>query len=198
MTSRTTQALAALLPTGYAWPRDPASVWMRVIEGLAGSFDELQGVTEQATNEWLPHATHTRLAEWEAATGLPDDCFGPTQTYAARQARLVARLRGPSGAYADSSPGALGAIEAVVAHMGFTATAHYNTRFRCGRDRCGRRLGTNNGKLYLMVATASTPFRVGTSRTGERLVEVPPDVAEMTCAVERFVPARFELNVIYL
>jgi uncharacterized protein YmfQ (DUF2313 family) len=166
---------------------------LKILGGLAGALHEHHAWTQQATLEWLPHGTHTRLEEWEAATGLPDPCFGPTQTMEARRGRLLSRLRGPSGFYADSSPSALGAIETVIANMGFSATAHYNTRFRCGRDRTGRRLGRNDGVLHVMVDAPSTPFRVGTSRVGRRLIEVPPDVSEMHCALEKYVPARFEL-----
>ena len=192
------QALAYLLPQGFAWPRDPDSVWMRLLGGVADAFDELDAFTNQAVAEWLPHSTHTRLAEWEEATNLPDACFGPTQTYVDRQARVLARLRGPSGEYADSSPAALSAYEAFCRNLGFEATAHYNTRFRCGRDRVGRRLGTNDGVLHVLVTVDQTPFRVGTNRVGDRLVKRPPGVDEMACALEHIVPARYELNVVFV
>jgi hypothetical protein len=35
------QALATLLPTGYAWPREPSSTLMRVLLGVALAFDNL-------------------------------------------------------------------------------------------------------------------------------------------------------------
>jgi len=196
--SRFTQALAALLPQGFAWPRDPASVWMRVLSGVAALFEEHHDWVQQATREWLPHATHTRLEEWEEATGLPDPCFGPTQTYAARQARLVARLRGPSGAYDDSSPAAPGAMTALIGTLGYVATVQHNTRFRCHRDRCGGRLGRTDGVLHLFIAgVTSQPLRVGAGRAGARLITRPPEIGEMTCALEHFLPARFELDVIF-
>ena len=118
MSQRFAQALAYLLPPGAAWPRDPSSVWMRVIFGLAAALDELHRFTHQAVAQWQPHSTGTRLVEWEEATGLPDGCFGVTQTVEQRQARLLARLRGFQGAYPDSSPAALAGLEAFAAALG--------------------------------------------------------------------------------
>lgn len=195
--SRFSQALATLLPTGYAWPRTPDSTWMRLLEGLAGSFEELHDGTGQAAREWLPHATRTRLAEWEEACGLPDPCFGADQTTAVRQAAVLARLRRPDGAYADSGSATLATIEAAVAQLGYTATAHYNTRMRCGRDRVGRRVGRTDGKLYVVVVDTGVDFSVGVDRVGTRLVTRPNSAAQIACAIEGLVPARFEINVIF-
>ena len=194
--SKYAQALAQLLPTGYAWPRDPDAVWMRVIDGVAASFEELDAVVEQAASEWLPHATRTRLDEWEEATGLPDPCFGAEQVYAARQARLVARLRGPRGVFDDSSTAAIAAIEAVCTSMGYPATVTYNTRMRVGRDRVGDRMGSNTGVLNVFITAVETPFRVG-ARAGGRLMVRPNDVVELSCALANYVPARFELGFVF-
>lgn len=175
------QALAHLLPPGAAWPRDPSSVWMRLVEGVAGALDELHQFTAQAVGEWQPHTTRTRLAEWEEAAGLPDACFGAAQTEADRRARLLARLKGFAGAYADTSPAALAAIVAFCAAIGFTLTGRYNTPFRVRRDRCGRRLGANDGRVYLFVPVA---------RAGE--------AAQLTCALDRVLPARFVLTLVFV
>ncbi len=190
------QSLSYLLPQGYAWPRDPNSTLMKVLSGLAALFSDLHTWTLNQTNEWLPHLTHTRLEEWEAATGLPDPCFGPEQEYEARRGRLLARLRGPTGFYPDSSPAAPGAIEAVCESFGFPADVHYNTPFRVGRDRVGRRLGVLDGILYVLIDTPSTPFRVGRSRVSDRLIDRPPEAEQLACALEAYVPARFQLNIV--
>ncbi len=194
--SRFAQALACLLPTGWAWPRDLASVWMRLIAADAAGLQEHHDLVQQATQEWLPHATRTRLEEWEEATGLPDACQAAGQTYEARRAAVLARLRGHLGYYTDSSPAALANIEAVCAALGLTATVHRNWPFRVGRNRCGDRLGANDGKLYLVVAGTDEPFRVGRDRVGMRLVARPAGVVELACALEAMVPARYELVVV--
>ena len=191
------QALAHLLPQGAAWPRDAGSVWMRLIGGLAAAFDELHGFTQQAVAEWQPHSTHTRLAEWEEAVGLPDGCFGATQTEPARKTRVLARLRGFQGVYADSSPASLGAIEAFCLGLGYTVVARYNTPSRVGRDRVGSRLGRLDGRLHVIAAVTSVPSRCG-DRVTARLVVHLPDVSEMACALDRVVPARFALNMVFV
>lgn len=178
--SKFAQALAHLLPEGAAWPRDTGSVWMRLLAGLAAMLDELHQVTHQAVAEWLPHSTRTRLAEWEEASGLPDGCFGATQIEADRRARLLARLRGFQGAYFDSSPASLATIEAFCAALGFTVTARYNLPFRVGH-RCGRRLGANDGRLYLVLPVARAA-----------------DAPGLLCALERVVPARFALITVFV
>lgn len=193
------QALAHLLPQGYAWPRDPASVWMRLLRGVAGSFSEHHDFVQQTAAEWLPQTTHTRLAEWEAAVDLPDPCFGPLQTESERRAALLARLRGHQGAYEDSSPAAPGAIEAYCAAIGVTATVTYRRPFRVGQ-RVGGRLGANDGQLFIQVtgtpSAAPEPFRVGRDRVSRRLVERAPEIERLTCALERVVPARFRIVVL--
>lgn len=191
------QALAALLPQGYAWPRDPSSTLMRLLAGSAAALKEFDAVTTQATVEWLPQATKARLAEWEDAVGLPDQCFGPSQTVDARRGRVLSRLRGPSGYYSDSSPACLGALEAICINLGYPAQATYNYPFRCGRDRIGRRLGQLDGRLYVRMTVQSTRFRVKVNRSKDRLVARPPEVAELACYLQKYAPARFQLNVIF-
>lgn len=192
---RFTQALAALLPTGYAWPRDPSSVLMRVLRGVAGSFAQLHAFSDATAAEWWPHWTRTRLAEWEAAVGLPDPCFGADQLFDDRQRRVVAKLRGPTGAYVDSSPAAPGAIEAICRSAGYEASVHYHTPFRAGRDRVARRLGQLDGRLYVHISVVTRPFRVG-NRVGARLATRPPEVAQLACFLERCVPARYALQIV--
>lgn len=198
MTTRSAfeQALAHLLPQGAAWPRDAQSVWMRLLAGVAANFAELHDWTLQATREWLPQATRTRLAEWEAATGLPDPCLGPLQEPEARRAAVLARLRGYQGVYADSSPAALGGIQAFINALGVPAQVHYRSPLRVGRDRAGHRLGSNDGRLYVLLANGTvTRFRVRTNRVGQRLATRPAGAAQLACALEAVVPARFEIVV---
>jgi uncharacterized protein YmfQ (DUF2313 family) len=191
------QALQHLLPTGYAWPRDPDSVLMRLMGGLAAAFSDLDALTEAAMVAWLPQATNTRLEEWEAAVGLPDACFGAAQTVEARRGRVLSRLRGPAGPYADSSLASLGALEAICSNLGYPAVATYNHPFRCGRDRVGRRLGRLDGQLYVRMRVHSPTFRVGINRVGDRLVARPAEVGQLACYLQAYAPARYQLNVIF-
>ena len=192
------QALAHLLPTGWAWPRDPDSTVMRVLAGVAASFADLHDFTTATQQQWLPHLAGPRLPEWEEATGLPDACFGVVQTDDRRRQLLLARLRGPELAYADSSPAAPGAIEAICATLGYSATVRYNVPFRAGRDRCGNRLGRLSGVLNVLVTTESTRLRVGAGRVGDHLITRTLTDAQLECCLQRVVPARYQLNVVYL
>lgn len=189
------QALAYLLPTGFAWPRDPNSTLMCVFRGVAGLFDEFHRYIDECVRQWQPATTVTRLAEWEEATDLPDRCFGAEQDLQTRRRLLLARLRGPELAYVDSSPAAPGAIAAICATLGYTVEVFYNVPFRVGRNRVGDRLGALDGVLYVRVIVATEPFRVGQNRVGDRLVAVAQDLAPLECYLRRIVPARYAINV---
>jgi uncharacterized protein YmfQ (DUF2313 family) len=192
------QALAALLPTGFAWPRDPNSTLMRVVKAKAEGLGQLHEFTRMTADQWQPHQAVTRLAEWEEATSLPDACFGTDQDMAMRRKLLLARLRGPELAYPDSSPASPGAIVAICAWLGYPlVTVAYNTPFRCGM-RVGRRLGALDGKLWITVTIQSAPFRVGVSRVGDRLLQGTLNGGELACYLQRVVPARYSVNVIFV
>lgn len=191
------QALAALLPTGFAWPRDPNSTLMRVVKARAEGLGQLHEFTRMTAAQWQPHQTVTRLAEWEESTGLPDACFGTNQDEPTRRKLLLSKLRGPVLEYADSSPASPGALEAICAWLGYQAVVRYNTPFRCGM-RVGRRLGALDGKLWITVTIQSTRFRVGVSRVGERLRSGTLNGGELACYLQRVVPARYSVNVIFI
>jgi uncharacterized protein YmfQ (DUF2313 family) len=185
------QALAQLLPTGFAWPREASSTLMRVLRGMAGSFDELHETTHQIVRQWQPATTVNRLAEWEAATGLPDACFGNDQPVDLRRRLLLLRLRGADLPFDDSSPAAPRVIEALCLSFGYPATVAYNTPFRCGH-RVGRRLGRLDGRLYITLTLPGGRFRVGQNRIGDRLIDGATG-HELVCLLKRVLPARFEL-----
>lgn len=190
------QALAYLLPTGFAWPRDPKSTLMRVLRGVAAVFDELHRYILECVRQWQPHTAVTRLAEWEEAAGLPDPCFGPEQTPALRRSLLLARLRGLELPYDDSSPAAPGAIEAICAALGYTVRVFYNVPFRVGVNRVGDRLGALDGVLYVRISAGGVePFRVGQNRVGDRLVKTAVDLGPLECYLRRIVPARYAIDV---
>ncbi|MES1977564.1 MAG: putative phage tail protein [Pseudomonadota bacterium] len=192
------QSLAKLLPTGFAWPRDPASTLMRVIRGVAASFNQLHEDTHEIVRQWQPHHTVNRLTEWEEATGLPDPCFGTEQSLALRRKLLLARLRPVELYYPNSSPAAPYSIETICAWLGYVATVRYNTPFRVGVNRVGDRLGALNGRLWITVTLQTQPFRVGVNRVGDRLRIGTLNGGELACYLQRIVPARFEVNVIFV
>jgi uncharacterized protein YmfQ (DUF2313 family) len=189
------QALSFLLPTGFAWPRDPDSTLMRVLRGVAGMFDEFHRFTAECVRQWQPHTAVARLAEWEEATGLPDKCFGPNQDEQTRRKHLLSRLRGPELAFPDSSPAAPESIASMCAALGYEVSVFYNVPFRVGRNRVGDRLGVLNGVLYVRVNVGVEPFRVGRNRVGERLVRTALELGPLECYLRRIVPARYAIDV---
>lgn len=193
-----TQSLSHLLPVGFAWPRDEESVLMSTLHGVAGAFAELDEFITATVFQWQPLTTTLRLAEWEEATGLPDQCFGNDQSEALRRQLLLQRLRPVDLPYEDSSPAAPDVIASFCAAIGYAGvTVSYNWPFRVGR-RVGGRMGALNGVLNVNVPTDSTPFRVGRNRVGDRLVHRVGVGPELECYLNRIVPARFQINVIYL
>lgn len=163
------QALASLLPTGYAWPRDPSSTLMRVLRGLAAALSVQHEFARSTALDWMPHQTTTRLVEWEEACGLPCDCMEPDQSLARRKAMLLATLRGAVGSYGDSSPAAPGAIAALAAGVGYEATVAYNTPMRVGVSCVGSPLGALDGQLYVTVKVEQEPMCVGLGTVGSPL-----------------------------
>ena len=123
----------------------------------------------------------------------------PTEaaTRTLRRKLLLSRLRGPVLAYSNSSPACTGAIVAICAGLGYVASVAYNLPFRCGVNRVGDRLGALDGKLYVTVTLQSKAFRVGTSRVGQRLLEGQLNGGELACYLQRVIPARFQLNMIF-
>lgn len=188
------ESLQGLLPQGFAWPRHPDSVWMRLIrseaEQLAQHTDDVYAMVRQ----WQPHTTVARLAEWEDSCGLPDKCLGPNQSEAERRQTLLSTLRGLELPLADSSFAAPQVIEAECARLGYDVTVRYNWPMRVGGP-VGAELGGLNGQLYIIVSASSEPMRVGLARVGDRLVDRDLPAADLLCVLERLVPARFAINL---
>ncbi len=193
--SKFTQALAHLLPTGFAWPRHGDSVVMRWVAGVGGAYEEFERFAVQTYQQWLPHRTCSRLEEWEAALGLPDPCTGYVDDPVLRQALMLARLRGFTFAYPDSSPAATGNIEAMCAALGYTVECWYDELFRVERDGVCDRLGTP-GALYVSMSSMCEPMRVGVDGVDHRLVECTAEPSILMCLLQRLVPARFEINLL--
>ena len=190
------ESLQGLLPQGFAWPRHPDSVWMRLLrseaEQLAQHTDDVHAMVRQ----WQPHTTVARLAEWEESCGLPDACLGPDQSESQRRQTLLSTLRGPLLPFDDSSLAAPGVIQDACAALGYDVTVRYNWPMRVG-DVSGGELGALSGQLHVIVSVTSAPMRVGLGRAGDLLVDRDLPGADIQCALARIVPARFSINVVF-
>lgn len=94
--------LAALLPTGLAWPREPDSTLQRLLAGWAESFARLDARAQELVSESDPRQAQALLPDWARVAGVPDACVDDAPTSDALRAQLLRRLTGlnsPTPAY---------------------------------------------------------------------------------------------------
>lgn len=110
--------LQALLPQGFAWPRQADAALTKLLLAWADEMARIDGRATDLVDEADPRTTAELLADWERVAGLPDLCVAAlvgTQTTAQRRAALVAKLTtigGQSAAY----------YIALAASLGYTIT----------------------------------------------------------------------------
>jgi len=125
-------ALANLLPTGPAWPRDQDGVLMRLQAGLAevwgGKVDPR--AADLLEREADPRVTFELLPDWERAFGLPDACVDEPLTIGDRQRALVERMTTEGG---QSRPFFI----ELAARLGYTIRIREFAPFMCGISQCG-------------------------------------------------------------
>ena len=178
-----TQALAALLPEGGAWPRDPASTLMLLLQGLASELERLDGRAALLLQETDPAATAELLADWERMVGLPDPCVTQAQTVAERRLALEGRLTsvgGQSRAF----------FIALAERLGYAITIDEFTSAGAATAAGISFTGDEWAHIWRVNVPATvsvTPFRVGAGSVGEPLRIWSNEVLE--CQFERFKPA---------
>ena len=125
-------ALAALLPTGPAWPREPETALMALMGGLAQIWGDPVDAraADLLERESDPRSTIELLPDWERNWGLPDPCYTGPLTIHDRQVALVARMT------------MLGAQSRqffidVAAFLGYTITITEYAPFMAGVSNCG-------------------------------------------------------------
>lgn len=125
------EALAKLLPTGPAWPRDPEADLMKYVRGIVQIFGLVDGrAADLLEIESDPRITLELLLDWERAWGLPDDCVAEPLTIGDRQIALVTKMTLLGGQsrqfFIDEA-----------AHIGYTITISEFRPFMVGIDRVG-------------------------------------------------------------
>ncbi|CAM5772025.1 hypothetical protein LMIY3S_03705 [Labrys miyagiensis] len=193
-------ALAGLLPTGPAWPRDPDSVLMRVLFGLAGVWGLVDGrAADLLERESDPRLTIEMLSDWERAFGLPDPCSIETQTYQDRINALVTKmtmLGGQSRAF----------FIAVAAQLGYDIKIVEYSPYQTGIMRVGStidadhqyrwQLGPPSIRFYWTVqlfATRWSWFRAGSGMVGiDHMLNISL-ATDLECLIRRYKPAHTEV-----
>lgn len=185
-------ALAALLPTGPAWPRDVGSVLMRLLWALAAEFARLDARAAQLLAETDPARTTELLADWEREVGLPDPCVTRTQTVAERRAALEGRLTAVGGQSRRF-------FVELAARLGYSVTIDEFTSAAAATAAGITFSGdewAHTWRVNVPVAVAVTPFRVGAGCVGEPLRAWSNEVIE--CQFKRFKPAHTRVLFAYV
>jgi uncharacterized protein YmfQ (DUF2313 family) len=216
------QAFARLLPPGAAWPRDPASVLMTVVRGLAqiwgsSGVDEASDATgttqlvdgragDLLERESDPRQTVELLPDWETAFGLPDPCFSTPVTIADRQRVLVQKmtlLGSQSRAFFTQLAG----------EIGYPIAIREFSPFMCGVSRCGDTtadeiatggsgahmrwmIGPPEIRFYWTTAVAQARlswFRCGSGQCGVDPMLLIGVPADNECIFNRWKPAHTQL-----
>ena len=177
--------LQALLPQGFAWPRQADAALTKLLLAWADELARVDGRAADLVEEADPRTTAELLADWERVAGLPDPCvaaLGVSQTAAQRRAALVAKLTtigGQSAAY----------YIALAASLGYTITVTEFSPFQAGSD-AGDAL-TNDGWRFVWQVNAPeasiVEFSAGRSSAGEPLRAWGNELLE--CVINRLKPA---------
>lgn len=195
------EALAALLPTGLAWPRERTSVLRRVVEGLAGIWGYVDGrAADLLERETDPRRTIDLLPEWETAFGLPDPCLTPTTRIDRRRKLLLQRMTLLGGQSREF-------FISVARDLGYTIDIREYAPFMCGVSRCGIRyddtglyyrwqLGPPENRFYWRVRVHNpmlTWFRTGAGRTGiDPLLDIGY-AEDLECILDRIKPGHTDI-----
>lgn len=109
------EALAALLPRGRVWPRDPDAVLQELLSGFAPVYHRTHAAAVDLLVEAFPPTAVQMLPEWEATLGLPSAYGTPPTTTEGRQQAVVAALTDTGG----QSPAY---FQQLAARLGFSIT----------------------------------------------------------------------------
>lgn len=206
------QVLADLLPWGWAWPRDPRSVLMRVFAGLAVEYSRVHGRDCALLAESYPGTAVETLTDWERITGLPDDCLPGSNSLQRRRAAVLFKLAMRGGASPDyfiylakllgynititefEDPVKL-PFRANENHAGQMLVGwNWRYPFRASLNRAGDRLWDEGyGEYWRYVWQVNAPevtmlyFRAGQSTAGEPLREWDNDI--LRCVFSKLKPA---------
>lgn len=82
------------VPLGAAWLafRLPGKRAFRLMQGIAGMFEDGWAALCALAAELNPYTTEQMITEWETAVSLPDACLWAAKTLEERRAQLVYRL----------------------------------------------------------------------------------------------------------
>ena len=186
--------LFALQPPGRALPVEPASVWGRLLDGLAQEFARAEQRADDLVRESDPREATELLPDWERVCGLPGECpIAWDSTLQARRAAVVAQLTGAGGQRAAW-------FESLAALLGLPISVTEYRPFLAGLSRCSDRLTGGHDVRFVWSVTVRGQrvmrFRCGASVSGERLLSLARR-EDLECLLRLYAPAHTILIVGY-
>jgi uncharacterized protein YmfQ (DUF2313 family) len=90
-----------LQPPGLAWNKRLQSNWAKLWLAGGDGLARLEAEVYRLLREANPLYADASLEEWEAVTGLPDECTVPGEGKDSRRAAVIAKLQRPGGQSID-------------------------------------------------------------------------------------------------
>jgi uncharacterized protein YmfQ (DUF2313 family) len=184
------EATFALAPRGLAWPRDPESIWGRLLSIVA---DERRQRHDRALTlldiESFPSTAVDLLPEWERLAGLPDPCRPAPGTLAQRRVELIDQLFG------DHAPTKELMLDLAV-KAGWDIEIHEQQDFVAGLSMAGEPVGESDFVWIVHVLGQSIEFfRAGQNAAGDVLFTFP-DISTLECVLRRAAPAHTSVHFV--
>ncbi len=179
--------LRKLLPRGRVWTREDDGTQAAVLDGLAGTSEQLDSDALTLIAAAFPATADQLLPEWDQTLGLPDPCFGPFANDVQNRQQVVAKLIGTGG---QSIPYFI----ALVATLGYTITITEFYRHTVIRDVTVPIYGEDWPYTWLVTVTGTPPPHW---HAVDDPVEDPlssyistPNETALACLLRRYAPAQ--------
>lgn len=150
-----THGLAARLPVGEIWPRDPAATLMRLVAAVAtvvALWAERAG--RFLLIEAFPPSSLDLLPDWERVLGLPEPCL-PLEDLTIDERQTIVREK------LARRPGSQDRYYflRIADELGYDVTITEHVPAQCGMSQCGYQLRSEaDGKLLVRGAGCGTPY----------------------------------------
>jgi uncharacterized protein YmfQ (DUF2313 family) len=185
------QQLQKLLPQGIAWPTEPDSTFVKLLDAMSQEFARVDAMCATLIDEVFPDTTSQLLTNHERVLGLPDDCSEIGESTTIRRLNVLAKLAARGG----QSPQYF--ID-VAAALGYTITITEFNAFRAGISVAGDPVYSDAWEYAWQVNAPETSivyFKAGISVAGDPLAEWGNDRLE--CAITKLKPAHTHVIFAY-
>lgn len=157
----------AYQPPGAALNRDDDTDLGRLWLAKAQKWARAEQLAEHMLDQADPTTATEMLPDWARALGIPGGCIESVESMDELRALVV-------GKWSDGGDQSRQAYIDLAARFGFEIAITEGFRpFKCGRDRCGRKLNSTANSFRRRISTPTEApvikFRCGRSRCGRPL-----------------------------